>query len=110
MDIFIGIIISILSWIAIILGIQAIFTSNSPSSDSQKRNFGWRHFSIPKYTPPEPLFKTTTWSEWQSCPHCKGNGYKENPFSGLELPTCDVCNGKKIINSEGKPPKDEETI
>lgn len=48
---------------------------------------------------------------WETCPLCKGTGTVigiPRPWSNDASPQqCEVCNGKKIINSEtGKPPKD----
>jgi len=52
-----------------------------------------------------PLYKVeTTAPAWQRCPICDGVG--RMPTDGTAtFKTCDVCNGKKIINvATGKPP------
>ncbi len=50
----------------------------------------------------ENLLKKRTLGEYQLCPKCNGDGhlgrYNSPVFSSTNsLPTCDVCNGSKII-------------
>lgn len=54
-----------------------------------------------------PVYKIeTTAVGWQRCPICSGTG-RLTPIgvSSATFETCDMCNGKKIINTAtGKPP------
>lgn len=52
------------------------------------------------------LYSTTPQTGWQSCPHCNGTGISQNSGTYNTLPTCTVCNGKKIISTiTGQPPQ-----
>jgi hypothetical protein len=42
---------------------------------------------------------------WELCPKCNGSGFAYNPSVNAISSVCDVCSGKKIINSfTGLPP------
>lgn len=45
---------------------------------------------------------------WQKCPVCDGQGNMV-VAPGLSAVTCDICEGRKIIGPDGKPPVIEQS-
>jgi hypothetical protein len=43
---------------------------------------------------------------WQVCPLCGGTGQTQ---AGQVVVTCAVCVGKRIIGSDGQPPKEQQS-